>query len=206
MDGDHRMSRSPGQAEYQGLVYSIVRLSGDAKRGVAIGVTSPHKGAGTSFVVHGLVQQLGGDPANRVLRVDLASVAWEVQSLEDLLTKITPTSQEGIFEICQTSGTDQMSHSSAFWHASAAGRQRCIEALRDRFQYLIFDCPALQVSGDALAIAAILDGFLLVIEANKTTTEEILEAERQIEGAGGQLYGSILNKQKSLLPRWARGR
>jgi hypothetical protein len=41
---------------------------------------------------------------------------------------------------------------------------------------------------------------LMVVEA------EMLQAERQIEAAGGRLLASILNKRKYLVPEWAQRR
>ena len=73
-----------------------------------------------------------------------------------------------------------------------------------QFQYVLFDCPDLQSSADTLGIAPLIDGLLLVVEANRTTMAEINQAEIQIESSGGKLLGSILNKQQSILPKWAR--
>lgn len=190
---------------YQSLIYSIFQQSRAGDRGFTIGLVSPEPGAGTSFLTHEFIAQLGADAGNRVLGVDLAFVARTVQSVEDLLARVAPTTAANVFELRPHSKEAISTRGSAYWNGSMDHRRDCVHALADQFDYILFDCPALQLSGDALGIASVIDGFLLVIEANRTTTQQIQNTEQNLEGAGGKLYGSILNKQKSLLPRWAQG-
>ena len=191
---------------YQGLVYNIFQLPRDSQHGAAIAVTSPTRGTGTSYLVRALANELGSHPSYRILRVDLGVLARTLHSAEQALELVTATEQPSIFTIGDPIASSPLSRSASFWHASAEHRRECVDLLRENFQYILFDCPALRESGDTLGIAALVDGLLLIVEADKTTKAEILQAERQIEGAGGRLYGSILNKRKYLVPDWARRR
>ena len=191
---------------YQGLVYNILQSPREGPHGVAIAVTSPTRGTGTSFVVRALANEIGAHPTYRIMRVDLSTLARTLQSAEDVLGLVMPTEQATIFSIAATPTSLAVTRPASYWHASTDHRRECLELLRANFNYVLFDCPALRESGDTLGIATLVDGLLLVFEADRTTKAEILQAERQIEGAGGRLYGSILNKRKYLVPDWARRR
>lgn len=190
---------------YLGLIYNVFQLPRDAQTGLAIAVTAPHKGAGTSYIVNALATELGYYPANRVLRVDLAMLANNLRPGEDVLQMTQSTAPSGVFHM--RAGVDAISiESSAYWHASIEHRKECLDRLRERFHYILFDCPPILASSDVLGIAPLVDGLILVAEANRTTTAQISQAERQIEAAGGRLCGSVLNKQKRSFPHWAQRR
>ena len=80
------------QPAYKSLFYRVFQSSASDKESLVIGLTSPHKGAGTTYLVDGLVEELGGHPPIQVLRVDLAFVARSVDSPDDMQKMITPTS------------------------------------------------------------------------------------------------------------------
>lgn len=200
-------SREDGNrnSPYLGLIYSVFQLPRDPANGIAIAVTAPNRGAGTSFIVNSLAAELGSYPANRILRVDLFTLANTLRSGEDVLQMTVPSLHPGIFQVRSRVEAADVD-SSAYWHASAQHRRECIERLRSRFQYVLLDCPAVLTSSDVLGIASLVDGVLLVVEANRTTSNQVSQAEREIEVAGGRLCGSILNKRKSPLPGWAQRR
>lgn len=190
---------------YLGLIYNVFQLPRDAQSGLAIAVTAPNRGAGTSYIVNALAMELGYYPANRVLNVDLAMLGNHLRAGDDVLQMTHLTSQPGVFHL--RAGVDTVGNEpSAYWHASAEHRKECIDRLRERFQYVLFDCPPVLTSSDILGIAPLVDGVILVAEANRTTRSQISQAERQITVAGGRLCGSVLNKQKRPLPNWAQRR
>jgi Mrp family chromosome partitioning ATPase len=167
-------------------------------------VISTHPGAGTTHVVRALSTELGSHPVNQVVRVDLKTLASTVRSGEDLLYLTKQTWQPTVHEIApgiQVSGAEE---NNSYWHASFEHRRDCIDQLADQFHYVLFDCPSLSRSGEALGIVSLVDGVLLVAEANRTTKRELRTAEQLIDNAGGKLYGIILNKQRHSVPRWAR--
>jgi protein-tyrosine kinase len=200
-EASNRDNNSP----YLGLIYNVFQLPRDAQNGLAIAVTAPNRGAGTTYIVDALAAELGNYPANRILRLDLAMLANSLRSSEDILQMTESTSHSGVFQMhAKIDGTE--TEPSAYWHASAEHRKECINRLRERFHYVLFDCQPILASSDVLGIAPLVDGVILVIEANRTTGKQISQAERQIEVAGGLLCGSVLNKQKSSLPDWAQRR
>jgi hypothetical protein len=195
---------SDPNSPYRGLIYNIFQFHREKRGGIAIAVTSTHPGAGTTHVVRALTAEIGSHPANRVLRADLTTLASCIKSDEDALYLAKPTWHPSIYEIAsgiQVSGAEK---SCAYWHASLEHRRRSIDQLADQFQYILLDCPSVRQNGEALGVASLVDGVLLVAEANRTTKRELHHAEQQIEIAGGKLYGIIFNKQRHLVPAWAR--
>ena len=47
-----------------------------------------------------------------------------------------------------------------------------------------------------------VDGVAVVVEAGQTRREEILNAQRTIENAGGKFLGFVLNKRRYPVPEW----
>jgi hypothetical protein len=195
---------SDPNSPYRGLIYNIFQFPREKRGGLAIAVTSTHPGAGTTHVVRALTSEIGNHPVNRVLRVDLATLASRVTSDEDVLYLAKPTWNPSIYEIASGIQVSGVEKSCSYWHASLEHRRRCIDQLADQFQYILLDCPSVRQNGEALGVASLVDGVLLVAEANRTTKRELHHAEQQIEIAGGKLYGIIFNKQRHLVPAWAR--
>ncbi len=72
---------------------------------------------------------------------------------------------------------------------------------RQQFDIIIFDTPSLQGGPEAIVIARKLDGFIMVIEAEKTRWEVAAYHKEQLTNAGVHLTGAILNKKKMFIPR-----
>ena len=53
-----------------------------------------------------------------------------------------------------------------------------------------------------MVLAPLVDGIVLVVEANRTQKEQFLYAERAIEYAGGRILGHVLNKRTYVIPDW----
>jgi len=69
-----------------------------------------------------------------------------------------------------------------------------IKELRDRFDIVVFDLPALGRSPDALAIAPYLDGILLVADFSGTSLDVVATAAGALEAARGNILGVAINK------------
>ena len=78
--------------------------------------------------------------------------------------------------------------------------------LKRSFSHIIVDCASLKSSSDALIIAPMVDSVVLVVEADRTTKEQVTWAQRTIEKANGKLLGVVLNKRRYPIPelihRW----
>jgi capsular exopolysaccharide synthesis family protein len=69
-----------------------------------------------------------------------------------------------------------------------------IAKLREMYDYVIVDCPPLGNIIDAAVIAKVCDGFVLVIESEKTSYHVLQGVKKQIEASGCWLLGAVLNK------------
>jgi protein-tyrosine kinase len=63
---------------------------------------------------------------------------------------------------------------------------------RYRDRYLVFDCSPLLLSPDSLIFSSYVDGIILVVEAGKTTTDQVKKAMEFLKGR--KLLGTVLNK------------
>ncbi len=64
---------------------------------------------------------------------------------------------------------------------------------------VLLDCPALRSGGEALAIASLVDGVLLVVQADRTTKAEVMVAEQTLHDVGGTMFGFVLNRKPARL-------
>ena len=83
-----------------------------------------------------------------------------------------------------------------------AFRRALLETLRDLFDYLLIDCPAVDASPGVAQLASLVDGVLLVVSAGRTTRNQNLQAQQVIQNVGGKLEGCCLNRHTSPTPRF----
>ena len=77
-----------------------------------------------------------------------------------------------------------------------------VDALRVAFDNILIDCRSLRVSSEAAVLSSSVDGVAVVVEAGQTRRDEILNAQRTIENAGGKFLGFVLNKRRYPVPEW----
>jgi len=77
-----------------------------------------------------------------------------------------------------------------------------VDSLRVSFDNILIDCRPLKYSADAAVLASSADGVIVVVEAGRTRREEIVNAQRTIDVAGGKLLGFVLNKRRYPVPEW----
>jgi capsular exopolysaccharide synthesis family protein len=65
------------------------------------------------------------------------------------------------------------------------------------YDRVVIDTPPVLTVADAGAIAAMVDGILLVVEAGVTRRESLAEAKQTLEQLGGRVMGVVLNKLNS---------
>ncbi len=73
---------------------------------------------------------------------------------------------------------------------------------RQHFDILIFDSPALLIGPETSVLARKLDGFIMVIESEKTRWEVSAYHKQQLVDAGVCITGAILNKKKMFIPKF----
>ncbi|GHU80956.1 hypothetical protein FACS1894191_7280 [Clostridia bacterium] len=68
-----------------------------------------------------------------------------------------------------------------------------IAEVKQRFDFIIFDCPSVTVVPDASVMFPVVDGIALVSAQNRTTRKQLGDAKLEIENMKGKYYGLIVN-------------
>jgi uncharacterized protein involved in exopolysaccharide biosynthesis/Mrp family chromosome partitioning ATPase len=77
-----------------------------------------------------------------------------------------------------------------------------LPALKREYSHIIFDLPSVQEHSPAMQIAGLMDGVILVVEAESTRWEVASRAKEDLLQANSKLLGVILNKRKMHIPDW----
>ncbi|MEM1086202.1 MAG: hypothetical protein AAGH90_00615 [Pseudomonadota bacterium] len=67
-------------------------------------------------------------------------------------------------------------------------------ALRQIADWIVVDAPSLERSPAALAAASQMDGIFIIVEADRTSAEDVVAARREIEAHGGDVCGLVMNR------------
>lgn len=74
------------------------------------------------------------------------------------------------------------------------------EALRRSADWAIVDAPALSRSPAGLTYAPLVDGVVLVVQADGTGADELDDLRGAVEAAGGTVIGAVMNRLRSSAP------
>lgn len=108
---------------------------------------------------------------------------------------------ENLIQICGISGSERA------FHVIAAGRtppnpiellsssrmEKMLEKLRGSYDYILLDLPPVGEVSDALAVARLTDGMLLVVRQNQCDRHALTAAVRQFEFVGSRILGVVFN-------------
>lgn len=188
---------------YQSVIYNMLqRPRADPDLGVALAITSPNPREGVTQTAYGLARALTDMSTQRILLLDLQCLQQEWDSLADSTRNATPVNDRLVWMRSSMSN----GHNGATGKSRSLGsfvyRKEYIRCLCADFELVLIDCPALRTSPGVLNIAPMVEGVILVVAADSTTKEDVIEAERQILLAGGKLEGHILNKRRYGVPDW----
>jgi capsular exopolysaccharide synthesis family protein len=75
-----------------------------------------------------------------------------------------------------------------------------IAELRKEFDYVLIDSPALSRYSDGMAFGQLVDGLILVLEANATRREAALKVAENLRAAQIKILGAVLNKRTFPIP------
>ena len=74
--------------------------------------------------------------------------------------------------------------------------------LRDQFDYVLIDSPPASQYADALALGAMTDGVVLVVESESTHRDAARRTTRNLHAAKVRMIGAILNKRSYPIPHF----
>lgn len=190
------------------------------REGAAIAFTSASVGEGVSHVTQLFAVELARHTGRRTLIVS----AERMQSLgvEDYLQmpwNCHPTNIENVWMLpakksdrnngveTDEDAAHELPQRSFLVRVSKEGEQidtglDSVDAMRVAFDNILIDCRSLRVSSEAAVLSSSVDGVAVVVEAGQTRRDEIRNAQRTIENAGGKFLGFVLNKRRYPVPEW----
>lgn len=77
-----------------------------------------------------------------------------------------------------------------------------IEALRKHFDLIVVNAPNALSNANSVGIGRLVDGVVLVLEAERTRAPVMQQIMQVLEASGATLLGVVLNKRKFHIPRW----
>ena len=173
---------------------------------------SPTPGIGSSTVASGYARVAADDCAQPVLYIDCNGSfpkkrpgARELQppTLCDALRRGLPLS-EAI--------TPARDAKNLLWARLGPGErpllalggdrlQSLLDMLRTNHPVIVLDTPPTEAPESA-AVSRYCDGSVLVVAAGRSRQWEIENAKTLLERLGGQTVGVVLNRERSVMPRW----
>lgn len=155
-------------------------------------------GVGTSFVAGHLSRSLAEYAQMKVAFLTLVAsrekkVSWLARRsvalpLQLLLRR---TELPNLIEIASSNGT--ISLTELLCHCSTAEVLRQIKA---EFDLIVIDAPTIAMYGEAAALAALMDGVILVAEPDVTLLRRVDRAHRRLRKARAEVLGMVFNRQR----------
>ncbi len=178
----------------------------------AVALIGCRSGEGVSTVAGLFARQIVLQSEGRVLVVDANSSCPSQHSIFG--TKLSPgltdftmhgrpslsciqsTGMENLDVLSAGNGTPELCASGLKALAAA------LPALKHEYSHIIFDLPSVQDRGPAMQIAGLMDGVIMVVEAEKTRWEVANRAKEDLLHANSKILGVILNKKQMHIPDW----
>jgi capsular exopolysaccharide synthesis family protein len=190
---------------------SGIRLSGSFSSGKSLLVTSTQPNEGKTTVVSclAITAALSGQAVllidGDLRRPSLASIAGipsDVGLGEILLgqAEISNTIHPvELFEGSRGAGTLSVmgagGKSPEFLPSVDWSRARTtFQSVSEQFGVVLFDSPPILAANDALLLAGIVDGVLLVVDPGSADRNEVRRAKEQLKAIGAPLIGAVLNQ------------
>ncbi len=87
-------------------------------------------------------------------------------------------------------------------HSTQTKFANALANIRREYRYALIDCGSMKASQNVIRLAPLVDGIILVLEANRTQAEQLHYAEKTIESVNGRILGHVLNKRTYVVPNW----
>ena len=89
------------------------------------------------------------------------------------------------------------------WPAEVLSNPRCHDVIRDlarRYDYVLIDSAAVLPSADAIALAAVVEAVVLVVQADRTSCGNVVESVDRLRASGHVVDGFVLHQAKRGTP------
>ena len=190
---------------------ALVQLTRQEARVRRIGITAVQPGDGVST----LARELAGAYARRGRSAVLIEANWSRPSLArsyglddcpgfaDIIAGAVAPSR-GVHAVADGLSIVPAGSAAAIRRATLDdGRvEDFLSLVDDRFDLAIVDCEPITEIGDAAALSPFVDGFIVVIGAERTRRAVAQRALADLKAAGGAPLGVVLNRTRKPIPRW----
>jgi Mrp family chromosome partitioning ATPase len=207
---------NPGLDYYHALWGRLNGLGGGDQPPRTLGVTSCAAAAGVTTVVENLAAAAAESLAGQqVLVVDANHRAPALHAR--LGTPITPGLTDVLSGRVEWRAAVQSTRlpdvsllpagDKSIRVTSAADLARCAELLSEwqgRFDIIVMDLPPAAEAGLTLPLSGMLDGVLLVIEAERVSGEAARRVKDMLMQSHARLLGAVLNQRRRGASHWAR--
>jgi len=204
------------QHNLQLLLASLQNGSHNLRAGAALAFASASTGDGAGKVAQLFAAELARHTARRTLVID--SKRLQGLGVEDYLHmpwNCNPTNVDNLWmlpaqRLKRRQGREDhadLSNRSFLMRVPKDGEEvdtglGAVDALRVSFDNILIDCGSVADSTDAAMLGASVDGVVIVVDAGESRRDEIINAQRMIEAAGGKFLGFVLNKRRYPVPEW----
>ncbi len=179
----------------QGLLLRIVQAARESnKQGFVVVLTSPTQGAGVSRITSALADALNFTNDRCAIKLDCRHIDFDRYGYGDPMTVEDRGGANNPAWRDEEKNDDMREV-----RETLAG---ALSRFQQLYQYVLIDCPSLRETQDAIRLAPLVDGVVLVVEANRTQKEQLSYAERTVESAKGKILGLVLNKRSYVVPDW----
>jgi capsular exopolysaccharide synthesis family protein len=196
---------------YQRVLHAIQSRQ-DAKPKSAILIVSAAHGEGTSTVARELAALLGRGGLARAVLVDAnlrtpsQHKAFGVErggGLTEVITRGLALDQA--VRNGNSSRVPLLTSGRPATHPigvlSAPGLRTALEGLRAKYDWVIVDAPPSTVYSDAGILAPLVDGVVLVVQAERTRWQVAEQARRILEESGARMLGAVLSRRQFHIPK-----
>lgn len=77
-----------------------------------------------------------------------------------------------------------------------------LQNAREKYDYVVIDCPPLNLSSGAAILSSKADAVVLVVESERVRREVIQRSVAMLEDLGANLFGVVLNKRRYPIPHF----
>jgi capsular exopolysaccharide synthesis family protein len=203
-------SRVPAQdrstsVPYETLINSLSELGFDTRRQKLLGIVGCERRAGVSTVACNLALEVARGGSEKVLLID-ANLSHprlhQLFSAEVGPGLVNAMAQEPPVDQCiQPTDTERLHLLTSGFSARPASQRfraarfkNVLDEVRDEYDLVIVDLPPAIKGSNAFPMATVLDGVLLIVEAERNPVDRLQWAKRQFIHANATILGVVLNK------------
>jgi capsular exopolysaccharide synthesis family protein len=191
----------------------LTRYTGKATSMKTILVAGTANGGGTSTTAVNLATAIADDSRSSVLLVDANLRTpglhnfFKTGSFKGM-SELLDAKDEKNFQFKKVSENELylfpcgVKRSSSDGYFESRRFDQFLSNVRNSFDYVIFDSAPISGFPDTQTLCAKVDGVILVITYDKTRRQVALRAKKELEDAGANILGVVINRRKYYIPDW----